>query len=56
MVISYSGHSTHTALDINWIISISISGIVAVVGIIFIANIFARRSGHKDRKINGWIC
>ena len=56
MVISYSGHCTLMALELNWIISISISGIVAVVVIIFIANILARRSDRKDRKANGWIC
>ena len=44
------------ALELNWIISISILGIVAIAGIIFIANILTRRSGPKDRKTNGWVC
>ena len=43
-------------MELNWVISICVSGIVAIVGIIFIANIIARRSGHKDSKTSVWVC
>lgn len=56
IVINYSGHCTKMALELNWIISMSVSGIVAIVGILFIVNILTRRSGPKDRKTNGWVC
>jgi hypothetical protein len=56
IVINDSGHCTQMALELNWIISISVSGIVAIVGIIFIANILARRSGRKDNKTSVWVC
>ena len=52
MVISYSAHCTYMALELGWIISVSISGIVAIVGIIFIANILVKRSDRKQRKAN----
>ena len=54
-VINYSGLCTNMAIDLNWIISLSVSGIVAIVGILFIVNILTRRSGPKDRKTNGWV-
>ena len=38
------------ALELNWIISVSISSIVAIVGIMFIANILVKRSDLKERK------
>jgi hypothetical protein len=56
MVISYSGHCIKMAVELNWIISISISGIVAIVGLIFIGNILTKRSGRNDTKMNGCIC
>jgi hypothetical protein len=56
MVINYSGHCIKMAIELNWIISISISGIVAIVGIIFIGNILTKRSGRNDTKMNGCIC
>ena len=43
-------------MELNWVISICVSGILAIVGIIFIANIIARRSGHKDSKTSVWVC
>ena len=55
MVINYSGHCIKMAVELYWIISISISGIVAIIGIIFIANILTKRSGRNDTKMNGCI-
>jgi hypothetical protein len=55
MVINYSGHCIKMAVELNWIISISISGIIAIVGIIFIGNILTKRSGRKNRKTNGCV-
>ena len=56
MVINYSGHCIKMAVELNWIISISISGIVVIVGIIFIGNILTKRSGRNGTKMNGCIC
>ena len=50
IVISYSAHCPYMALELGWIISVSISGIVAIVGIMFIANILVKRSDLKERK------
>ena len=44
------------AMEISWIISISISGIVAIVGIFFISDILSRRYGDKNEGTIGNIC
>ena len=56
MVFNYLGHCIKMAVELNWIISISISGIVAIIGIIYIRNILTKRSGRNDTKMNGCIC
>ena len=43
-------------MELNWIISISISGIVAIVGIFFISDILSRRPGGKNKGTIGDIC
>ena len=43
-------------MELNWIISISISGIVAIVGIIFILDILSGGSGGKYKGTIRNIC
>lgn len=37
-------------LDIGWAISLSIAGIIAIVGVLSIINIFVSRSQQKNHK------
>jgi hypothetical protein len=44
-------------LDIGWVISVSIAGIIATIGILAIINVAARRSENRNKntKTNGLI-
>ena len=37
-------------LDISWALSLSITGIIATVGVLSIINIFVNRTQHKNKK------
>lgn len=44
-------------LDIGWVISVSLAGIIATIGILAIINVIARRSENRNEntKTNGLI-
>lgn len=44
-------------LDIGWVVSVSLAGIVATIGVLTIVNILVRRSGQKNNntKTNGLV-
>jgi hypothetical protein len=50
IVITYLELCTRMAFDLNSMISLSISGVVGIVGLIIIINILIRRSGRKNRE------
>lgn len=37
-------------LDFGWVISVSLAGIVATIGILAIINVIAGRSGYKNER------
>jgi hypothetical protein len=43
------------AFDLNSMISLSISGVVGIVGLIIIINILIRRSARKNGEHNDWV-
>jgi hypothetical protein len=52
ILITYLEYCTRMAFDLNSMISLSISGVVGIVGLIIIINILIRRSARKNREHN----